>query len=242
MSNAKILVVEDDPDTLRTVTAHLQRDGFLVRGAADSRVALKEAYDFRPDLVVLDIDLPNPSGESLDGLRLLEILREESETPVVMLTATSSPSVKVYALTIGADDYVTKPFDVRELVARIRAILKRAGLLGRKERTLSFRRLTIDPDARRVWKDGKEVNLTPLEFDILLVLARRPGWVFSRSQLIRGAWKFDRYGDERVVDTHISHLRQKIEEDASHPELILTVHGAGYRFEDQPKRRLPGSD
>ncbi len=235
MAQAKILVVEDDRETSNQIQSNLETEGFEVRVAEEGAGALELAYEFQPDLMVVDIDLSAAKGtERMDGLTLLEAVRRESETPILMLTGTSAPSVKVYALTLGADDYLTKPFDMRELVARIRAVLRR-GVPKASRRLLSFKETTIDPAARRVWKRDKEVHLSPLEFDILLALAKRPGWAFTRSQLIRHAWKFDRYGDERVVDTHIGIIRKKLEDTPARPRIVVTVRGVGYRFGDEPK-------
>ncbi len=236
MAQPKILVVEDDRETTKEIQTGLEVQGFEVRVARDGVSALEQAYDFLPDLMVVDIDLSSgggPGGNAMDGLTLLESLRRESTTPVMMLTGTTAASVKVFALTIGADDYLTKPFDMRELIARIRAILRRAN--PKSDKLLTFKSVAIDPAARRVWKKGKEVHLSPLEFDILLSLAKRPGWAFSRPQLIRQAWKFDRYGDERVVDTHIGIIRKKLEDVPSRPTIVVTVRGIGYRFEDEPQ-------
>ncbi len=236
VAQAKILVVEDDRQTTRDIQTSLEGQGFDVRVAHNGISALEQAYEFLPDLMIVDIDLSSGGGEGekMDGLTLLESLRRESETPVLMLTGTTAPSVKVFALTMGADDYLTKPFDMRELIARIGAILRR-GRPKANQRLLTFKLVTIDPAARRVWKRGAEVQLSPLEFDILFSLAKRPGWAFSRAQLIRQAWKFDRYGDERVVDTHIGILRKKLEDIPSRPTIVVTVRGVGYRFEDEPQ-------
>ena len=229
-------MVEDDAKVQALVRRRLESEGARVEVAADCAAAIEKSFQFQPDLVVLDIDLPDTSGglgERMDGLRVLEQLRRKMSVPVVMLTRTTSISVKVLALNIGADDFVTKPFDSEELVARIRAVLRRGSGVAAEGSILAFRQLKIDPKTCRVWKSEREIKLTALELSLLLVLAKRPGWVFSREQLIRGAWEFDRYGDERVVDTHIGHLRKKIEDNPSRPTLIVTVHGVGYRFEDQ---------
>ena len=232
---AKILVVEDDERTAGQLRQDLLDDGFLVKCVSDGLSALERIHEFQPDLVVLDIDLSMAvSSQYMDGLKLLEKLRRDSEVPVLMLTGTSAPSVKVFALTIGADDYLTKPFDQRELTARIRSILRRGRLRVASGGVLEFDGLRIDPRGRKVWKSGAEVHLTNLEFEILLAMAKRPGWVFSREQLILTAWKFDRYGDERVVDTHVAQLRKKIEDDPLHPKVVVTVRGVGYRLDLRP--------
>jgi len=228
MPKAKILVVDDEPTIVNTVRAYLEQEGYGVYTAADGLAALKAARTFRPDLIVLDIMLPG-----LDGLEVLRRLRQESDVYVLMLTARTEETDKIVGLTIGADDYLTKPFSPRELVARVKAILRRGrgGTTG--EPTLSFRRLRIEPEARRAWKDEESLNLTPIEFDLLHALARHRGRVLSREQLIEQVWGYDYYGDERVVDVHIGRLRKKVEDDPAHPTLIVTVRGVGYRFEDE---------
>ena len=224
----KILVVDDEPNIVDTVQAYLEKEGYTVYTAMDGPSALKAARAFRPDLIVLDIMLPG-----MDGLEVLRRLRQESEVYVLMLTAKAEETDKVVGLSVGADDYLTKPFSPRELVARVKAILRRGRGAGPGEPVLAFRRLRIDPGARRVWKDDEAVELTPIEFDLLLALARHAGRVLSREQLIEQVWGYDYYGDERVVDVHIGRLRKKVEDDPSHPTLIVTVRGVGYRFEDE---------
>ncbi|HEY66157.1 MAG TPA: response regulator transcription factor [Caldilineae bacterium] len=229
MPGATVLVVDDEPNILNVVQAYLEREGYTVYTAADGLTALKAARAYRPDLIVLDIMLPG-----LDGLEVLRRLRQESDVYVLMLTARADEMDRVIGLTVGADDYLTKPFSPRELVARVKAILRRGRGAGMAESTLSFQRLRIDPDARQVWKHGEPIELTPIEFDLLLTLARHHGRVLSRDQLIEQVWGYDYYGDERVVDVHIGRIRKKIEDDPAHPTLIVTVRGAGYRFEDKP--------
>jgi len=176
---------------------------------------------------MLDIMLPG-----LDGIEVLRRLRQESDVYVLMLTAKAEETDKLVGLSVGADDYLTKPFSPRELVARAKAILRRGRAPGIHEATLVFRRLRIDTDARRVWKDDQLVELTPIEFDLLLALARHQGRVLSREQLIESVWGYDYYGDERVVDVHIGRIRKKLEDDPANPALIATARSAGYRFED----------
>ncbi len=230
MSAAKILVVDDEPAIRSTVQAYLEREGFTVRTAPDGALALKAARTFAPDLVVLDIMLPG-----IDGLEVLRQLRQESPVYVLMLTARAEEADKVIGLSVGADDYLAKPFSPRELVARVKAVLRRGRVGGPADAApLRFRRLVVEPEARRVRKDGEPVELTTVEFDLLYALARHAGRVLSREQLIEQVWGYDYYGDERVVDVHIGHLRRKIEDDAANPSLIATVRGAGYRFEDEP--------
>jgi two-component system alkaline phosphatase synthesis response regulator PhoP len=230
MTAAKILVVDDELPIVNTVRAYLEREGFAIRTALDGPTALEVARTFQPDLIVLDIMLPG-----MDGLELLNTLRRESDVFVLLLTAKTEETDKIIGLTMGADDYMTKPFSPRELVARVKAILRRERSVhtSHHESLLNFERLRIDVDGRRVWKDDQEIEFTPIEFDLLLVLARHPGLVLSREQLIEQVWNYDYYGDERVVDAHIGRLRKKIEEDPTRPTLIVTVRGAGYRFEDE---------
>jgi two-component system alkaline phosphatase synthesis response regulator PhoP len=222
-----ILVVDDEPTILRTVTAYLEQEGYAVHTAQDGPTAIKAARAFRPHLIVLDIMLPG-----MDGLEVLRRLRQESDVYVLMLTARADEMDKIVGLTVGADDYLTKPFSPRELVARVKAILRRDRGAGLSEPTLVFSNLRIEPDARRVWKNDQLLELTPIEFDLLYALARNRGRVLSREQLIEQVWGYDYYGDERVVDVHIGRLRKKLETDPSDPGFISTVRGAGYRFED----------
>lgn len=232
----KILIVDDEPTLLQTVRAYLEQEGYEVRTALNGRVALQEARAFEPDLLVLDIMLPE-----LDGLEVLQRLRRGDVAPalrdvyVIMLTARADEMDRVVGLELGADDYVTKPFSPRELAARVKAALRRVG--GTKEgkkSQLVFRHLRLDPGGRMAWKEGEELDLTPIEFDLLQALARHAGRVLSREQLVEQVWGVDYYGDERVVDVHIGRLRKKIEDDPAEPDLIDTVWGMGYRFEDDP--------
>lgn len=222
----KILVVDDELTLLNTVRAYLEQAGYLVQTAADGRTALIAFRQFQPDLVVLDIMLPE-----LDGLELLRQLRQSSDVYVMMLTAKADEADKIIGLGLGADDYVTKPFSPRELVARIKAALRRlAG--GRVHRELISHHLRLDEEARLAWKEDQPLELTPIEFDLLHTLMRQHGRALSREQLIEQVWGADYYGDDRVVDVHIGRLRKKIEDDPTQPTLVVTVWGAGYRFED----------
>jgi two-component system alkaline phosphatase synthesis response regulator PhoP len=225
----KILVIDDEPAIVQTARAYLEREGYVVYTAADGPAGLKAARAWQPDLVVLDIMLPG-----LDGLEILRQLRQESNVYVLMLTARADETDKIVGLTLGADDYLTKPFSPRELAARVKAILRRGRGPSAQEPALLFRRLRVDADARQVRKDDLPVDLTSTEFDLLHALTRHPGRVLSREQLIEQVWGYDYYGDERVVDVHIGRIRKKIEDDADEPTLIVTVRGAGYRFEDRP--------
>jgi two-component system alkaline phosphatase synthesis response regulator PhoP len=227
MSQVKILVVDDESTIVNTVRAYLELEGYTVYIASDGPAALKAARSWRPDLVVLDIMLPG-----LDGIEVLRRLRQESDVYVLMLTAKAEETDKLVGLSMGADDYLTKPFSPRELVARVKAILRRGRGPETHEAPLVFRRLRIDTDARRAWKDDQLVELTPIEFDLLSALARHWGRVLSREQLIENVWGYDYYGDERVVDVHIGRIRKKLEDDPANPVLIVTARSAGYRFED----------
>ena len=232
----KILVVDDEPTLLQTVRAYLEQEGYEVRTAQNGQAALQEARAFVPDLLVLDIMLPQ-----LDGLEVLRRLRQGDVAPtlrdvyVIMLTARADELDRVVGLELGADDYVTKPFSPRELVARVKASLRRAvGTEDERREQFVFQHLRLDREARLVWKDGEQVELTPIEFDLLDALVRHAGRVLSREQLVEQVWGVDYYGDERVVDVHIGRLRKKIEVDPAEPEFINTVWGMGYRFEGEP--------
>ena len=223
----RILVVDDEATLLNSVRAYLVQEGYTVQTATDGRAALLAARSFQPDLIVLDIMLP-----VIDGLEVLRQLRQTSDVYVIMLTARADEADKVIGLGLGADDYVTKPFSPRELVARIKAALRRLSGPGGSKTELVSQRLRLDVDARLATKDGQPLDLTPIEFDLLHVLMRHGGRVLSREQLIEQVWGYDYYGDDRVVDVHIGRLRKKIEDDPAHPALIATVWATGYRFED----------
>ena len=236
MSGAKILIVDDEPGILKTVRAYLEREGYTVETALDGPSALKAARAFTPDLIILDIMLPG-----MDGLEVLRRFRQErrsgpsvADVYVLMLTARTDEMDKVIGLTVGADDYLTKPFSPRELVARVKAILRRGRTAGTEEGALIFRHVRVNPAAHQAWKDDRPLDLTSIEFNILYALARHRGQVLSREQLIEQVWGYDYYGDERVVDVHMGRLRKKIEDDPENPRLLVTVRGAGYRFEDEP--------
>ncbi|NOZ73537.1 MAG: response regulator transcription factor [Chloroflexi bacterium] len=226
--NATILVVDDEQTIRETVRAYLEREGYTVHTASDGAQALKAVQAFHPDLVVLDIMLPE-----IDGLEVLRRLRQTSDVWVLMLTARAEEVDKILGLKLGADDYLTKPFSPRELVARVEAILRRGRNALSGEPPLVFPHIRIDPEARRVWCGEEEIELTPIEFDLLLVLARHRGRVLSREQLIEQVWDYDYYGDERVVDVHIGRLRKKLAAASPTAEIISTVRGVGYRFEGE---------
>lgn len=237
LSNSKVLVVDDDRKLLRQVRAYLEKMGYEVATSEDGLSALKLAESMAPDLVVLDINFPDSKtsrSRSVDGVEVLRRLRESGDVPILMLSTTNISAVKVMALSIGADDYMSKPFELQELGARIEAILRRTGHELPGERILSFRRLRLNPGERRVWKDGEPIELTGIEFDILYALARRPEHVFTREKLIEHSWKGESCCIPKAVDVHIGHIRKKIEDDPACPTLIVTVRGTGYRFEDLP--------
>ena len=223
----KILVVDDEATLLNTVRAYLEQEGYIVQTAVDGRSALLVFRDFQPDVVVLDIMLPQ-----IDGLEVLRHLRQDSDVYVIMLTAKADEADKVIGLGLGADDYVTKPFSPRELVARVKAALRRLSG-GSVTKELVSAHLRVDEEARLAWKNGQPLDLTPIEFDLLQTLMDHHGRALSREQLIEQVWGYDYYGDDRVVDVHIGRLRKKVEDDPAQPSLIATVWGAGYRFEDE---------
>jgi two-component system alkaline phosphatase synthesis response regulator PhoP len=227
MADAKILVIDDEQSIVDLVTAYLRKEGYEVHVALDGPAGLKAARNLKPDLIVLDIMLPG-----LDGLELLSQLRRESDVYVIMLTAKSEETDKIVGLSVGADDYLTKPFSPRELVARVKAALRRIRVgAGAAETTvLAFRHVRIDTGRRQVWMDDEPVELTAVEFDLLKTMAEHRGLVLSRDQLLEKVWGYDFYGEERVVDVHIGHVRQKLGDD----RFIATVRGVGYRFEDEP--------
>jgi two-component system alkaline phosphatase synthesis response regulator PhoP len=223
----KILVIDDEPSIQNLVTAYLRAEGYEYMTAADGPAGLSAARAFRPDVIILDLMLPG-----MDGLELLAQLRRESDVYVIMLTARSEETDKIIGLSVGADDYLTKPFSPRELVARIKAALRRMqGTKSSSESSsaLVFPHLRIDLAARRVWVQDQLIDLTAVEFDLLYALAQNHGLVLSREQLLEKAWGYDYYGDTRVVDVHIGHIRQKIGGD----RIIETIRGVGYRFEDK---------
>jgi DNA-binding response OmpR family regulator len=230
-----ILVVDDDPQVLGEVKSYLTKTGYHVTTTDNGAAALKIIQSACPDLVVLDIvfeDTKSTGKRSMDGVEMLRRLRETDNVPVLMLSATNITAVKVMALSIGADDYLSKPFEMTELGARIDAILRRDKQELPGDKTLHFVRLQLDPGERRVWKDGTPIEVTGIEFDILYTLARRPEHVYTRDKLIEIAWKNGSFCVSKAVDVHIGHIRKKIEDDPFHPAFIVTVRGAGYRFID----------
>jgi two-component system alkaline phosphatase synthesis response regulator PhoP len=224
----KILVIDDEPSIITLVSAYLKPEGYEIHTAADGNAGLKAARAFKPDLIILDLMLPG-----IDGIELLSRLRRESDVYVIMLTAKTEETDRVIGLSVGADDYVTKPFSPRELVARVKAALRRikTGTASSAERSvLSFKHVRIDVGAHTVSVDDIPVELTSIEFDLLRALAENRGRVLSREQLLEKIWGAEYFGEIRVVDVHLGHVRQKLGSDA----LIATVRGVGYRFEDEP--------
>ena len=228
MATAKILVIDDEPSIVNLVTAYLKPEGYEVYTASDGEAGLKAARAFKPDLIVLDVMLPG-----IDGIELLARLRRESDVYVILLTARTEETDKIVGLTVGADDYVTKPFSPRELTARVKAALRRihAGAgAGGAGSVMNFRHVRIDIGGRQVSVDENPIELTAIEFDLLRALAENRGRVLTREQLLEKVWGGEYYGEMRVVDVHLGHVRQKLGET----EFIATVRGVGYRFQDEP--------
>lgn len=227
----KVLVVDDEPQILDVVSKYLTREGFQISIARDGEGALSAFNANKPDLVVLDLMLPK-----VDGLEVFKRLRTLSAVPVIMLTAKGEETDRIVGLELGADDYITKPFSPRELVARVKAVLRRVTtgiMLDTGERTLVRGDLRIDPRARSVSVSDKAVELTGKEFDLLWFLASHPGQVFTRTQLLDHVWGYEYYGDSSTVTVHIRRLREKIENDPANPHYLSTVWGVGYKFEKE---------
>jgi DNA-binding response OmpR family regulator len=227
-ARGSVLVVDDEPTIAEVVSRYLERAGYRTRIAADGVAAIEAAADQRPDLVVLDLMLPR-----IDGLEVMRRLREQDpeRIAVILLTAKGEESDRVIGLRLGADDYVVKPFSPAELVARVDAVLRRVDTAPSQEPAIEVGDLKIDPAARRVFVSDEEAQLTQREFDVLLFLARHPGQVFSRNQLMDAVWQYSFYTDTSTVTVHIRRLRAKIEADPAQPRHIQTVWGVGYRFQ-----------
>lgn len=224
-SPSKVLVVDDEPKIRQILTSYLRQDGFDVMEANDGESAI-QLMGASPDIVVLDISLPG-----IDGIEVLRRLRAMSDIPIILLTARAEEADKLIGLSAGADDYVTKPFSAREVVLRVKALLRRMSPSPASTPDVShFDGMTIDGGTRVVHVEDTEVSLTALEFDLLAALVAAEGRVLSRRQLIQQVWGWDFYGDERVVDVHVRNLRSKIGDDASYPRYVATVRGVGYRF------------
>jgi DNA-binding response OmpR family regulator len=230
----RILVVEDEPTLLETLTYNLKREGYEVDGVSDGRTALNKARQIKPDLIVLDIMLPG-----IDGFEITRILRQEMTIPILMLTARDEEIDRVIGLEIGADDYITKPFSMRELMARIKALLRRVRIDMEKASTsqhlvdnkIVLDNLVINPTRLEVMLDDKVLAFKPKEYELLLYLARHRGQVMSRDNILERVWGWDFGGGSRTVDVHVRWLREKIEKDPANPTRIITIRGVGYRFE-----------
>jgi DNA-binding response OmpR family regulator len=231
-----VLVVEDELSLQETLVYNLKKEGYAVESVGDGRSALEAARRLKPDLIVLDIMLPE-----MDGFEVARVLRKEMTTSILMLTARDDEIDRVVGLEVGADDYLTKPFSMRELLARVKAQLRRTRLLREemgqgnvsemKHETLKFDNLTINLTRREVILDGEAIQLKPKEYELLLFFAEHKGQMLSREFVLERVWGWDFIGDSRTVDVHIRWLRQKIEKDPSNPVRIVTVRGGGYRFE-----------
>lgn len=226
MSQTTILVVEDEPSILEVVSLYLARAGYAVREARDGRAALEALDESLPDLVVLDLNLPE-----IDGLEVARTLRGRADTPIIMLTSRREESERILGLELGADDYVTKPFSPPELVSRVRAVLRRSVPKDDPGEALALGDLRIDPRTRELRVGERRPELTAREFDLMLMLARHPRQVFSRDQLLEHVWGITEHIDPSTVTVHVRRLREKIEADPSNPRRIVTVWGVGYRFE-----------
>ncbi|MDP6451903.1 MAG: response regulator transcription factor [SAR202 cluster bacterium] len=226
--NETILVVDDEPKIVRLAQDYLEHSGYRVVIAGDGQMALDTARKSRPDLVVLDLNLPG-----MDGLEVCRRLRSDSDVPIIMLTARVEETDRLIGLELGADDYITKPFSPRELVARTRAVLRRAGGETRQRDIIRVGELEIDLGAHRVSRAGESAHLTPIEFNILTTLAQQPGQTFSRGQLLDRLHGVTYESYDRSVDSHVKNLRRKLEPDPSEPQYVLTVYGVGYRFNDE---------
>jgi DNA-binding response OmpR family regulator len=233
---ARILLVDDEQSIQTLLSYPLRKDGYHVTSALDGGEALQRFEEGRFDLVILDLMLPR-----LDGVAVCKALRSRSQVPIIMLTAKGSETDKVAGLEVGADDYITKPFSLREFRSRVRAALRRAGMQTQtepdaEEQPLAVHELDMDPAKRAVHVRGAAVELTFVEFEILNALARNPGRVFTRDMLLTRIWGDSAYRDPRTIDVHIRHLREKLETDPKEPEYLFTVRGVGYRFRDEAAR------
>ena len=234
----KILVVEDEPSLQETLVYNLKKQGYIVEAVGDGLLAIEAVRNHNPDLIILDIMLPG-----LDGLEICKIVRKEMSIPILMLTARDDEIDRVVGLEVGADDYLTKPFSMRELMARVKAQLRRTQIIrdelgkihnnGQQEshKILKFGDLVIDLTRREATLDGQVLSLKPQEYDLLVFFAEHKGQMLSREFILERVWGWEFIGDSRTVDVHVRWLRQRIEKDSSNPERIVTVRGGGYRFE-----------
>jgi two-component system KDP operon response regulator KdpE len=229
LDRRRILVVDDEERMVRFIRLNLEHDGFQVSEAFNGKQAVQRLRDVNPDLILLDVMMPD-----LDGFEVLEMVREISNVPVIMLTAKGEEDDRVRGLEKGADDYITKPFSPRELVSRVRAVLRRTeGATGSMHGLIEVdERLKIDFDRREVWLEGKIVKLRPTEYRLLFHLVQNAGWVVSHDQLLAKVWGYEYRDEPHYVRLYINYLRQKLEKDAANPKYILTERGVGYRFVD----------
>ena len=222
----KILVVDDEKVLVKGIKFNLESEGYQVEVGYDGEEAVELARNGGFDLIILDLMMPK-----IDGLQACMRIREFSNVPIIMLTARSEDTDKIIGFECGADDYITKPFNILELKARVRALLRRAGMAAQQMgggRKLVIGHITLDPDARAAWKDGQSVDLTAKEFDLMELLMRNPGRVYSRENLLNVVWGYEYAGDYRTVDVHVRRLREKLELDPANPQYILTKWGVGY--------------
>lgn len=233
---AILLLVEDEAILAETLRYNLEREGHIVHCASDGVQALEMARRLEPDLVLLDVMLPR-----LDGFSVCRILRVESSVPIVMLTARQDEVDRIAGLELGADDYVVKPFSLGELLARVRALIRRGRQqsVGIQREILTIGQLKVDTGSRRAWRSGQEITLAAKEFDLLACLMRNSGIALGRELLLERVWGYDYIGDSRTVDVHVRWLREKIEDDSSQPKYLMTVRGIGYRL--QPPEAAPVS-
>lgn len=222
----KILVVDDERVLVKGIKFNLESEGYQVEAGYDGEQAVEMARNGGFDLIILDLMMPK-----IDGLQACMRIREFSNVPIIMLTARSEDADKIIGFECGADDYITKPFNILELKARVRALLRRAGMAAQQNGAgskLTMGHIILDPDARAAWKDGKSVDLTAKEFDLMELLMRNPGRVYSRENLLNVVWGYEYAGDYRTVDVHVRRLREKLELDPANPQYILTKWGVGY--------------
>ena len=232
---AKILVVDDEAVLVKGIRFNLQQEGYQVETGSDGEQAVELAREGSFDLVILDLMMPK-----IDGLQASMRIREFSDVPIIMLTAKGEDSDKLMGFACGADDYVTKPFNILELKARVRALLRRTAAAAAKQQEagdLTVGHIRLDPAERSAWKDGAQVELTAKEFDLMELLMRNPGRVYSRENLLNVVWGYEYIGDFRTVDVHIRRLREKLELDPANPEYIRTKWGVGYFLSNRPEER-----
>jgi two-component system KDP operon response regulator KdpE len=230
----RILIVDDEERMVRFIRMNLEHDGFLVSEAFNGKQAISKLRDINPDLILLDVMMPD-----LNGFEVLETVREISNVPVIMLTAKGEEEDRVHGLELGADDYITKPFSPREMVSRIKAVLRRTeGASGSMHGLIEIdERLKIDFDRREIWLEGKLVKLRPTEYRLLYHLVQNAGWVVSHDQLLQKVWGYEYRDEPHYVRLYINYLRQKLEKDSTNPKYILTERGVGYRFVDYKRQR-----